>query len=109
MSKPLVIKEKNYANSWSNIFSLLMFFISFFTSYIVVGYDISSAFVKGVFVLIVSNIISKILLLIWRYSIPKEQWLIMVHGAPAIDSRSQKRKALLEAELNQDLEEIYGE
>ena len=98
--KQVVIKEKNYVTAWTSIFSITMFFISFFSSYLTVGHEITSAFVKSVFVLIVAHIISNILVLIWRFMIPKEQWLLIVHGPPEIQSRSQKRNALLEGMQN---------
>ena len=97
MSKQMVIKEKHYVGAWANICSIFMFFIAFFTAFFVVGHELSSSFVKSVFVLVVTNIIAKGLVLLWQVAIPKEQWLLMVHGAPAIDSRSMKRQALIDA------------
>jgi len=104
MSKQAVLKEKQYVNAWTSICSTLMFFISFFTAYFVSGNEITTAFVKSVFILIVTNVILKGLVLIWQLSIPKEQWMLMVHGAPAVDSRSTKRNSILDQLVNDENE-----
>ena len=95
MSKQVIIKERNYVNAWTSIFSIVMFFIAFFSAYFTSGLELSSAFVKSVFVLIVAHIISNILVMIWRFMIPKNEWMLIVHGPPETLSRSQKRNALL--------------
>jgi len=67
-----------------------MFFISFFAAYFVSGNELSSAFVRSCFIFIVANILSRILVIVWNCSIPKDQWLLIVHGPPTVDSRSVK-------------------
>jgi len=92
------IKEKHYTNSWMTIFSILMFFVSFFAAYFVSGNELSNAFVRSCFVLIVANVLSRILVIVWNCSIPKDQWLLIVHGPPSIDSRSVKLRKEREKE-----------
>ncbi|MCL2065041.1 MAG: hypothetical protein FWG98_11840 [Candidatus Cloacimonetes bacterium] len=99
------IKERNYVAAWTSIFSITMFFIAFFNSYLQVGHELTTAFVKSIFVLIVAHIIANILIFVWRFVMPKEQWLLIVHGPPDIPSRSQKRSALLK-EMENRVEEL---
>ena len=93
------LREKQYINSWTTMFSIVMFFIAFFSAYFAVGHDLSVAFVKSMFVLIVTHIVSKIIIMIWRFAIPKEQWALIVHGPPHVDSRSEKRNAAILAAI----------
>ena len=99
-----MIKQKNYENAYASIFSIIIFFISFFAAYFVAANDISVAFVKSGFVLIITYAVAKILILIWRFAMPKDEWLLIVHGPPSIESRSVKRNALLNTNGNGGLE-----
>ena len=84
------VKATQYSNAWVTIFSILMFFFSFFGSYFVVGREMGLTFVKAVIVLIVSNIISRILVMLWNFTIPKDQWALIVHGPPQVESRTER-------------------
>jgi len=99
-TKQLELREKNYVNAWTTIFSVVMFFISFFTAYFGVGQDLSVAFIKSMFVLFVAHILSKILIFVWKISIPHEQWMFIVHGRPPVDSRSEKRALAIQAAID---------
>jgi hypothetical protein len=82
------MREKHYTTSWVNIFSIIMFFVSFFTAYFVSGNELSNAFVKSCYVIFVANVLSRILVFVWNLAIPKEQWLLIAHGPPEVESRS---------------------
>jgi len=99
----LLVREKPYINAWISICSIMMFFVSFFMAYIMKGNDIGVTFVKSVVILVVSNVIARILALIWQVIIPKDQWLLMVHGRPEVDSRSERK--IKEANRLLELEE----
>ena len=88
--KPIEIKEQHYTNSWVMIMSLTLFFISFFTSYFVSANEITSAFIKSVVVMLISHAILYCLVKLWEFSIPKAEWMLIVHGPPMVDSRSQR-------------------
>jgi len=105
--------EKHYTNSWIMIVTIMMFFISFFASYFVSGNELSSAFVKSCFVLFVANILSRILVIVWNLTIPKDQWMLIVHGPPAVERRSvrmqkERKNINLEAEIEEDDEMVMG-
>ena len=86
--KPIVIREKHYTNQWVSITSIMMFFIAFYGAYFVANLEMSLAFVKSCFVLIVANIMTRGLVIFWNAFIPKNEWLLIVHGPPEVDSRS---------------------
>lgn len=86
-----MVKEKDYIKAWLSIFSILNFFIAFFTSYFTVSNNLVTSFIRAVIVYIVSFIVGKIIIILWKVSIPKDEWLLIVHGKPKVDSRSQKR------------------
>jgi len=95
-SKSFMITEHHYTNQWLSIVSILMFFVSFYGAYFIAELEISLAFVKSCFVLIVANIIFRSLIVFWNIFIPEKEWLLIVNGRPEIDSRS--RLKLLEKE-----------
>jgi len=96
------IIANHYSNSWITIFSIVMFFISFFGSYFVVGREMGLTFVKAVIVLVVANIMSRILVMLWNYTIPKDQWVLIVHGPPHVESRTERLIKERERLLAQD-------
>ena len=100
------IKEKHYTNSWATIFSILMFFASFFLTYFNAKNDLGIAFIKSFFILIVSYVIARILVAIWHVSIPREQWMILVHGPQEVDSRQVKIRKEREREAQIALETL---
>jgi hypothetical protein len=99
---PKQIKQNDYTNSWISIFSIMMFFIAFFSAFFVAGNEIGGTFMKAVVVLIVTNIIARTLVTIWHFMVPKQQWLLIAHGPPEVDSRSvriiKERERLLAEE-----------
>ena len=100
-----VLREKHYTTAWVNIFSIIVFFISFFTAYFVSGIELTGAFVRSCFVLFVANILSRILVFVWNLSIPKDQWLLIAHGPPPIEKRSvrmQKVRQDLTKEITEE-------
>ena len=98
--------EKHYTNSWIMIVTIMMFFISFFAAYFVSGNELSSAFVKSCFVLFVANILSRILVMVWNLTIPKDQWMLLVHGPPPIERRSVRmQKERINVNLETEIEE----
>jgi hypothetical protein len=88
--KHVEIKSDHYASAWVTIFSIFLFFVSFFTCYFVGTQDIASAFIRSVVVLIFANIIGRLLVMMWHFAIPKQQWALIVHGPPPVDSRSTR-------------------
>jgi hypothetical protein len=100
------VSPQHYTNAWISIFSIMMFFISFFGSYFVSGNEISVAFVKAVIVFFVSNLIARVLVFMWHISIPRDQWLLIVHGPPQVDSRQvriqKERERLLADDTSDD-------
>ena len=97
-----MIKEKQYTKAWVSIFSILMFFISFFATYFGSGIEIGTAFVRAVFVLFITNLIARFLVFLWQISIPRDQWLLIVHGPPDVLSRSEKLKKEREKENTEE-------
>ena len=99
--KRMEIREKHYTTQWVAITSIMMFFIAFYGAYFVAHLELNLAFVKSCFVLIVANIMLKTLVWVWNIFISKNEWLLIVHGPPDVDSRSQliiREKERLERE-----------
>lgn len=84
-----MIKRKQYVNAWTNIVSITMFFLTFFTAYLAASMDLLSAFIRGVITLIVSRIIARILIYVWNMSMPADDWRLLVKGPPEIPKRSE--------------------
>ncbi|MCK9330167.1 MAG: hypothetical protein PHY08_02920 [Candidatus Cloacimonetes bacterium] len=85
-----MIKSKDYTNSWLNIFSIINFFISFYISYFNISYSIASAFIRAATVLIIANVVGRILICLWKFAFPKNEWLLLVHGKPKVERRSKQ-------------------
>ena len=85
-----MIRQKQYTNAWTSIVSIIMFFISFFSSYFVGRNEIDIAFVRSAIIMIVCQLIAKIMVSLWHFAIPKEQWLIATHGMPEVQRRSER-------------------
>jgi len=102
-TRVMLIREKPYVNAWISICSIMLFFISFFMAYVIKGHDIGTTFVKSAVILVVANLIARLLVMIWQVIIPKDQWLLMVHGRPDVDSRTDRKRK--EAERLLALEE----
>jgi small-conductance mechanosensitive channel len=88
--KPVVIKEKNYTEAWISIITIFVFFIAFFMAYFVGGHALESTFVKSIVIFIVANIISRGIVIVWQMSYTKQEWLLIAHGPPQVDSRTEK-------------------
>lgn len=84
-----MIKKKQYINAWTNIVAIMMFFLTFFTSYFVGGMDIMTSFLRAIITLIVSTIIAKLLIYLWNMSMPADDWRLLVKGPPEIPKRSE--------------------
>ncbi len=84
-----MIKKNDYTKSWLNIFSILNFFISFYISYFSSSSAIASAFIRATTVLIIANVVGRFLIFLWHLSLPKDEWLLLVHGKPAVERRSK--------------------
>ena len=82
------IYERHYTKQWISITSILLFFIAFYGAYFIADLDISHAFVKSFFALIIINIIFRSLVMFWNIFIPRDEWMYIVQGPPHVDSRS---------------------
>jgi len=99
------IYPDHYSNAWVSIFSIMMFFISFFMAYVMKGHDIGTTFVRSVIMLVVTNLIARFLVVMWQVIIPRDQWLLIVHGPPEVDSRTTRKQKALERLLELEEEE----
>ncbi|HOE92016.1 MAG TPA: hypothetical protein PKZ69_08045 [Candidatus Cloacimonadota bacterium] len=83
-----MIKRSHYANAWSNIVAILMFFLTFFTAYFISKYPLISAFIRAIVTLLVSTVIAKALVFVWNNSMSPDEWRLIVKGAPDLPKRA---------------------
>lgn len=61
--------------------SLLMFFITFAINYLVVSSTIFEAFIRGIFTYFMAAVVTSILLLLWRFAFPDQEWKIILESS----------------------------
>jgi cation transport ATPase len=84
------VQEKHYTHCWVMIFSIALFFISFLFSYFGTRNTMSSSFISAVVVLFVSGLLLHVIIKLWQLFLPKSEWMMLVHGPPVTDSRTQR-------------------
>lgn len=98
-----MIKRKQYINAWINIVSILMFFLTFFTAYFLSQFSLIPSFLRGFLTLIISQIVAKIIVFVWMYSMPSDDWRLMVKGPPKLLKRAD---LLLKQDSDEHLEDL---
>jgi len=83
-----MIKRRQYVNAWVNIVSIMMFFLTFFTGYFIAEYSLIPAFLRGIFTLLVSIIVAKIIVFVWNMSMSPDEWRLLVKGPPDLPKRA---------------------
>ena len=68
--------------------SILMFFVTFFTNYIIYQAELIEAFFKGMISLVVANLILHVLLFVWKNTFSEKDWKIIIDGKPESENYS---------------------
>lgn len=96
-----MIKKRQYVNAWVNIVSILMFFVTFFTAYTVASLDLSGAFVRAIFSMIISSFVARLLAFLWSSAFSPQEMSLLVKGPPEVPKRTSAVLNELEGQLGQ--------
>jgi len=81
-------------NALFKVIALIVFFVTFFSNYLIFGSDIVESFIRGIISLILGVIIAKTVYFLWRFAFSTEEWKRIVEGPQEIliEDETQEEK-----------------
>jgi len=77
--------------------ALLMFFVNFFTGYLLFGSDLVEAFIRGLIVWVVCTIVLHAVFAIWSFAFRPGEWKLIISGPPPQPEEPAKHPSHAEA------------
>ncbi|PID28767.1 MAG: hypothetical protein CSB55_03190 [Candidatus Cloacimonadota bacterium] len=71
--------------------SIVMFFITFFTTYIFFGADLVDALLRGIITLVTSTFVLNLIVIVWKFAYTETEWKLIVDGMPKFENSEEEK------------------
>lgn len=94
--------EKIQLKALYNFISIFIFFISFFSNYIIYSASIVEAFLKSFIAMLLSNVVLRIIYFVWFIAFSPKEWKLIIEGPQEVDVDKKEPKGSQETQTQEN-------